>query len=824
MHRYLVLILICGCLLFFRTSLCGQQLPSNFDISTVNVDNLSDQQLQQLLQKAQANGMTVDDIIQQAQAKGLSADQVDKLKTRLNALSTGSTTQTNNSTNKSYTNDYSRQYIKALLPLDSLKAIRNEADSEYRSRIFGADLFTNSNLTFEPNLNIPTPGNYIIGAGDELVLDVYGYSEKSDNLKVSPDGFVNIPSVGLVLVTGLTIDEAKVRITQRLKSIYSGISNGTTHVQLVLGSIRSIQVMIIGEVTHPGSYTLPSLATVANALYVSGGPSVNGSFRDIQVVRDGKVVATFDLYDFLTHGSLANNILLKDQDVVKVNPYVIRVMLSGEIKHPAIFEAKPGEHLNDLITYAGGYTSRAYLGFVRAIRINKQEREIATIAQDSVSLFQVQPGDSFHIDSILNRYTNRVIIRGAVFHPGEFGLEPGMTLKDLINKADGVKEDAFLSRGLIKRRNDDYSPEMISFNVSDIIAGRTKVDLQREDSVVIYNKFKIREHYYVIVGGDVNQPDTIPYADGMHLEDAILLSGGLKDGAALNQIEVGRRVRNQHYDPNDTALAIVQRFSIHSDLGGDSASNAFVLEPFDQVLVRHAAGYHDQVEVRIEGQVIYPGTYVIDGTNEKLVDLVTKAGGLKSDAYPEGALLLRQPAIEGSDTSFERNKLDVFASANLGDDSSEVKTLRKKMDSSLKVVGIYLDKALNDPASSYNLLLEKGDVIRVPKLLETVSLYGEVFYPKLVSFNHNYSFKDFIHKAGGFTSIALKRGSYVVYPNGEVASTRKFLFFNRFPKVKAGSEIFVPAKKPKQPIPPAEWVGIFTGLATMAAILITVLK
>jgi protein involved in polysaccharide export with SLBB domain len=824
MFRFVVPLLLFACI--FSVNLYGQQLPSNIDYSTVNVDNLSDQQLQQLLQQGQANGLGVDDIVQQAQAKGMPADQGSKLRDRLNQLGSGGSTSSQATSGKGAQDNYSgRKYgYKPLSREDSLKALENQRDRELRNRIFGADLFSNANLTFEPNLNIPTPGNYIIGPGDELILDVYGYSEKNDHLKVTPEGYVNVLNVGPILVSGLTMDEAKVRITHKLQAIYSGIANGSTHVQLLLGNIRSIQVMVIGEIVRPGSYTLPSLATVANALYVSGGPNTNGSFRDIQVIRDGKPVVTFDLYDFLTHGSLDKNILLRDQDIIKVNPYQTRVELTGEVKHPAIFEARDGEVLGDMIKYAGGYTSNAYKGFVTAVRVNNQEKEIVTVPRDSISSYPLHSGDIFYVDSILNRYTNRVIISGSVFHPGDFALEPGMTLKDLIGKADGIKEDAFMNRGLIKRLKADYSPEVISFNVQDVLSGTASIPLQREDSVFIYSKFNIREPYYIIVHGEVNHPDTIVYADSMRLGDVILLAGGLKDAASLNQIEIGRRIRSQEYDPNDTNLAIVGRFSIQRDLSENPEAASFSLQPFDQIMVRHAPGYHEQVVVRIEGQVLYPGSYIIDARNEKLSDLVRKAGGLKPDAFSEGALLLRQPGIEGSDADFEKNKLDVFAQANKGDDSSEVKRIRTKMDSSMQLVGINLDKALQYPDSKYDLLLEKEDVVRIPKKLETVSLYGEVFYPKLVRYDKRYRFKDFISQAGGFTAKALRRGSYIVYPNGEVVSTHKVLFFNHFPKVKPGSEVFVPAKRDRPPLGAAEIAGLATGLATIALVLVTIFK
>jgi protein involved in polysaccharide export with SLBB domain len=827
MHRYIVLFLLCGSFLFFRGTLYGQQSPSDIDFATVNVDNLSDEQIQQLLQKGQAAGLSVDQICQQAALKGLPQDQVDRLKTRLEeAMANGPTQNKTTRSGNDSSNNYSRQYqYKPLSRTDSLKMLQDERDKEFRKKIYGADLFSNANLTFEPNLNIATPGNYIIGPGDELVLEVFGYSEKSDRLKVSPDGYINVQNVGPILVSGLSIDDAKILVSHKLQAIYSSIITGNTHVQLLLGNIRSIRVMVIGEIMRPGSYTLPSLATVANALYVSGGPDINGSFRDIQVVRNGKPIVTFDLYDFLAHGSLGKNVLLQDQDIVKVYPYKTRLEIKGEVKHPAIFEAKDGESLDYIISnYAGGYTSKAYKGNIRAERVNDQEREILTVAGDSAEHFQVHSGDVFYVDSILNRYTNRVNISGSVFHPGDFALDSGMTVKQLITKADGITEDAFMPRGLIKRLKPDFSDEVVSFNLADVLSGVSAPALQKNDSVFIYSKLKLREPFYVIVRGEVNHPDTLPFADGMHLGDVILLSGGLKDAASLNQIEVARRIKVQDYNPQDTSLAIVGRFSIQRDLKEDSGAESFALQPFDQIMIRHAPGYHEQIIVKIEGQVLYPGSYVLDAMNEKISDLIRKAGGFKPEAFPEGALLLRKPGAEGAEMAFEKNKLDVFASANKGDDSLEIRKIKSGMDSSLQLVGINLDKAIANPDSKYDLLLQKDDVIRVPRRLETVSLYGEVFYPKEVRFDKSYSFKDFISQAGGFTSIALKRGSYVVYSNGEVASTRKILFFNHYPKIKPGSEIFVPAKRQRQPLSTPEILGIFTGLATLAAILISVLK
>jgi protein involved in polysaccharide export with SLBB domain len=792
------------------------QIPTNIDFATVNVDDITDQQLSQLLQRAQASGYTVNDILQLAQSKGMSADNLSKLKDRLGALPATAPSQGN------IPGSNQRNYIRP--PMTARDSLQEWKES-YRKRIFGSELFSNANLTFEPNLTIPSPAGYILGAGDNLVVNVFGYSERSDKVQVSPDGYVNIPNVGPIMVSGMSLEEARNRIITRLSTVYSGIRSGNTHVQVLLGDIRSIKVMVVGEVVRPGSYTLPSLATLANALYVSGGPDESGSFRNITLVREGAIIDTFDLYRFLATGSLAGNILLRDQDVIKVNPYQKRVILDGQVKHPGIFEAIGGESLQGLIDYAGGYTDKAYTGVIKATRVTDKERAVLTVPQARVAGFALQSGDSVYVDSVLDRFVNRVIVKGPVFFPGSYALQPGMTVKDLITLAGGLKEDIFLNRALIRRRAADYSQEIVAFNVGDVLSGAAVQPLKAEDSVILYSKFDLREHYYIYVKGEVNRPDSIPYSDGMHLEDAILLSGGFKDAASRKEISVARRARSQEYNSADISMAVVRKFTVPENFAEPTDSSAsFELQPFDVIIVHRSPGYKEQGLARVDGEVIYPGEYVIDSKSEKLTDLIAKAGGLKTDAYAEGAQLLRLKDFEGSGKYFEQNKLDVFREANKGNDSLEIAKIKGNMDTAYQLVDINLDKALQAPGSKYDLLVEKGDVVRVPLRLETVSLNGEVFYPKEVRFDRKYRFKDFIYQAGGFTSEALRRGSYVVYPNGEVASTKGFLFMHRYPRVKPGSDIYVPARKKRAAASPAEIVGLAGGIVAILGIFISIIN
>ncbi|WP_161596832.1 SLBB domain-containing protein [Chitinophaga vietnamensis] len=791
----------------------------------MKVDNLSDDQIRQLVAEMKKNNIAFEDIDTYAQQKGIPDIEVSKLKARIQQMGLDKELSSNFQKNSSRNDQYGTRKVDDATSEPSIdqknKTKEEEEQARKRKRIFGAELFSNKNLTFEPNLRMPTPPNYRLGAEDEIVIDVYGYSEVQHRLKVSPDGYIRIPNLGPVYVNGLTMEEAKVRVTKQLAAIYSGIKAGNTFVQITLGNIRSIRVLLIGEITTPGSYTIPSLATVANALYVSGGPNENGSFRNIQVIRNGSVIATFDLYDFLTHGDLSNNIVLQDQDIVKVNPYKTRVELSGEVKRPAIFEAKENETLQQVIDFAGGYTDVAFRDIIRAYRVNNKEREVVNVPASEIGSFHLKSGDQFYIDSILNRFSNRVTITGAVFHPGNYALENNMTIADLIKKADGVKEVAALSRGLIRRLQPDFSPLYVNFNVKDVLSGKDNTQLQKEDSVTIYSKVDLREEYEVRIDGEVNKPGYFNYADSMHLEDLILMAGGLRDAASIQHVEISRRIRHSGgYDRNDSAKAIIKQFDINADLSSNSDVK-FVLQPFDEVVVRRSPSYSSQANVVIHGEVVYPGEYTINTRAERISDLIRRTGGLRPEAYAEGAVMTRKTFINESDSSLLANKLEVFY--NKLQDSSDIKRLQTAVDRREQLLGINLDHILKHPGSKYDLLLEEGDVIKVPKRLQTVQVFGEVYFPKKIRYDNKNTFKDYIHGAGGFTAQGLRRRSYIVYANGEVKNTRKVLFFNSYPRVKPGAEIYVPSRKERKGLNGQEAVGIASGLAAVALLVVTLL-
>lgn len=828
MFRKILLLQLC--LLVGFVGITHAQVPtttmSRDQLKQIKVDDLSDDQIRQLVSEMKKNKVTFDQVDEYAAQNGLPDVEVTKLKARIQSMGLDKelTDNAGRDTSIEQIDESSRQVNDTTDYWDQkLRRIRSREDFERelrRRKIFGAELFSNKNLTFEPNLRMPTPANYRIATNDELLIDVYGYSEVQHQLKVTPDGYVRIPYLGPVYVNGLTMEEARIRITKQLSSIYGGIKTGNTFVQVSLGNIRSIRVLLIGEIERPGTYSLPSLATVANALYVSGGPGLNGSFRNIQVIRNGQSVATFDLYDFIARGDLTNNIVLQDQDIVKVNPYKTRVELIGEVKRPAIFEAKENESLQQILDYAGGYTDRAYREIIRANRINNRQREVVNVPAGQIGSFQLRSGDQYFIDSILTRFTNRVSISGAVFHPGDYALEEGMTVGDLISKADGLKEEAALIRGVIRRLQADYTPSMISFNVADAVNGRQNLPLQREDSVIVYSKMGLRELYQVKINGEINQPGQYVYADSMQLEDLILIAGGLKDAASLKHVEISRRIRTGA-DSSDTRLAIIQQFDINADLSNNPDAAAFGLQPFDEVTIRKAPSYMEQANIQIGGEVLYPGQYVINSKQERISDVVTRAGGLRPEAYPEGAVLLRKTFVNESDSAYLTNKLEVFY--NKMQDSADIIRLKSAMERKEQLLGINLDLILKNPGSKYDLLLEEGDVLKIPKKLQTIQVFGEIYFPKKVRYEKNLGFRDYIRGAGGFTTQALKRRSYIVYANGEVKNTRKVFFFNSYPKVKPGAEIYVPTKKDRRGLSGQEAIGLASGMASIALIIVTLL-
>jgi len=790
-------------------------------LSSINVDNLTDQQIKKLMQDAQNAGLSDAELVQQARSRGMSQGQIQKFQDRVTEIRRS--TNNNGYADTSINNGKRRLNYKD----NQSDTTRNNNDifADLKPKIFGTDLFRNRNNSFEPNLKIATPVNYILGPEDQLNINVYGNSLVNWKLEVSPEGNINIPGIGVINVAGRTIENATSIIKSKLSANNYAIGRGT-NVQVTLGNIRSINVIITGQVTRPATYTLPSLATVFNALYAAGGPNENGSFRKIEVIRNNKVIRNLDVYDFLVKGDQKDNIALRDQDIIRVPTYKTRVEIAGQVKIPALFEALPNESLQNIINYAGGFTDSAYTARIKVSQISDQQRRLTDVVEADYRKYTPLRGDKYFVSTVINRIENRITINGAVFRPGEFELEKGLTLLQLIQKAAGMKEDAFTSRGTITRLKADNTLEQIAFNINDVLNQKTNILLQREDIVTIYSIFDLRDQYNVTINGSIRHPGIFAFADSMKVADLILRAGGFAEGASPMRIEVARRIDDSNPLSKNSKVANV--FVTNVDNHFQSNNVSFTLKPFDIVSVYSLPGFEKQKTVRVEGEIIYPGSYTIETKNEKISDLIKRAGGLTASADVQGGSLKRNnSAILGID----KNRSDT--SAITQERTEQLNRLKKNSrDSSVTTelqprnnfVGIDLESILTIPGSKTDLLLEDGDVLRIPKQQQVVRVNGEVLYPSAVVYDKSKSFRGYVLNAGGFSSNALKKRAYVVYPNGTVRGSRKFLFFVNHPKIKPGSEIFVPQKPKGIGNTIGAILGFTTGLASLGAIILGIIS
>jgi protein involved in polysaccharide export with SLBB domain len=841
-HKIRLKVIFTALLIFSLVSF-SQLAFSQTNYSDVKVDDLSDTQIRQLMEKAESIGYDDAQLEQMAAAQGMKPEEIAKLRQRIEKLrsqgSTSSSTVSKGTSTKGQTASVQRRAenassndstgTSALTDAEKRKADNESVFNGLKPKIFGADLFKNGKLSFEPDLRMATPKSYVIGPDDELLIDLTGDNEANYRLKVSTEGFINLQYVGRVSVGGLTIEQAISKLRTSMGKTYPGLRSGRTDVAINLGNIRSIKVTLLGEVVKPGSYTLPSLATVFNALYASGGPNENGSFRKIQVVRNNRVVSTIDIYDFLLNGIQKSNIRLQDQDVINIPVYERRIEVAGEVKRPGYFEVLPSESVRNVLKFTGGFGPEAYSATIKVLQNTSKERRITDVQAQDFDTYRPANGDKFIVEAILDRFENRVEIAGAVFRPGPYELDKGLTLKTLIEKAAGLKEDAFLTRGYISRLNPDNSASLVSFDLGAILKGTTAdIPLQREDKVTISSIFDLREEYKVTIQGEVRAPGTFNYAEPMSLEALIQLAGGFREGASAQRIEISRRVTNSDITSASAKTAEVFNVDVSKDLS--IQTNGFVLKPFDIVSVRSSEGYQVQKRVRLEGEVLYPGTYTISRKDERLSEVIKRAGGLTPLAYVDGASLKRTEAQDTKTTdSLERRKEDRAKILNLQRLKEAGATDTASIDKDINVlrsdlVGINLEKILRKPLSREDLILEDGDVIRIPKQLQTVRITGEVLQPNSIVFNQGKSFGDYIKGAGGYTYNAYKKGAYIVYSNGSVQAASKFLFFNNYPKIKAGSEIFVPKRAFRERLTTSGLIGLSTGIASMAAIIITLFR
>ncbi|WP_069660405.1 SLBB domain-containing protein [Arcticibacter eurypsychrophilus] len=828
---------IAATLLFICSILISPYIFAQTNYSDVKVDELTDAQVRQLIQKAESVGYNDAQLEQMATAQGMKAEEVAKLRTRVEKIRKSSPAASTGTDSQSQADEgFGRTYVQSD-SINNRNNLANQNKTELKDafgnlipKIFGAELFKNNDIKFEPNLRMATPKGYIIGPDDQLLIDLTGDNEANYKLQVSPDGTIRLQYVGLISVGGLSIEQATSKIRSTMGSTYPSLRSGRTNVAINLGNIRSIKITLLGEVVKPGSYTLSSLSTVFNALNASGGPNENGSFRKIQVIRNNRVVSTIDVYNFLLKGMQSGNIRLQDQDVINIPVYQARVEMSGEVKRPALYEVLPTESLDDVIRFAGGFSNKAYSAKIKVLQNTNKERQITDVNADDFLNYRPKNGDKYIVETILDRFANRVEIDGAVFRPGQYELESGLTLKQLIEKADGLTEDAFLNRGYISRLNTDNSLALLSFDVDKVLKGTQEdIVLRREDKVTISSIFDLREEFKVDIKGEVRAPGSFEYAEGMTVEALIQMAGGFKEGATPNRIEIARRVKNSDAMSLSAKTADIINVNIPVDLR--LRDSVIILQPFDVVSIRSSEGYQIQQQVRVEGEVLYPGIYTISHKDERISDVIKRAGGLTALSFVEGASLKRPGADEAKDSrsnnAIDTQEEDKQKLVNLSrlkgegvkdTSSQEIQLLESDL------VGINLKKILDRPLSRFDLLLEDGDVIRVPKQLQTVKITGEVLRPINVVYRPGKGMKGYINGAGGYTYNANKRGAYIQYANGSVDAVSHVLFLNFYPGVKPGAEIFVPKRAPREKVGVQGWISIGTALTSLALIIISLYK
>lgn len=777
----------------------------NQDLRLIRIDQLSDADILVYYNKVQQAGISVEQALQMAAAKGMPASEIQKLKQRLSVINKA----VNNTGNK-YSNNYKKDVDTSGYFFDSSRILRPQIDP----RIFGSELFNSASLTFEPNVRLATPLNYEVGPDDELEIAVYGLQETNFSLPVNAEGVIAIPNVGQVKVAGLTMEAATQRIKDIMKkTAYTSLQSGRSKLSVSLGKIRSIRITIIGS-NRPGNYTVSSLTTVFNALFICGGPSQNGSFREIELIRDNKLHKKIDLYKFLVNGDQSDNITLRDNDVIRIPAYKTRVELLGYVKRPGIFEILNGESFNSVLEFASGFADSAYKSTVKVTQFTDKELIVKDINVAGFSSYMPQAGDKIEVAKILDRYVNRVKIAGAVFRQGIYELTTGMTVGDLIQKADGLREDAYKSRGQIFRLKDDLSKEIVSFDP----AGNMGIALKREDSVVIKSVLELRDDYYISIQGEVRLPGFYNYSDSLTLKDLILQSGGLTDAAYPQKIEIGRLIQRDTLTFADVRASDIIEINGMEDLL-DQRKNIF-LRPNDVITIRRKPGFLKLESVTVSGEMQYPGPYVLQKREERVSDLIKRAGGFTPEAYPAGAFLKRY----NLDDTIRLIRKQTIANIQqqLNDSSTQ---LTKNIEREYDQIPLDFGKILSNPGSPDDVVLKSRDELIVPKYSAQVKISGSVLFPTQIAYSKSYSFKDYISSAGGVSDAGRKRKIYVIAANGKAQSTRSFLFFKNYPDIEPGSEIIVPAKEERtNRLTTGEVIGISSALASLAGVVIAILR
>lgn len=771
---------------------------------------MSDEAVVKYALEGRQSGKSDQQIGKELLARGVTPEQVERLKQKYEDSRTSSETVASDQVISGQRRERPRSSSDTLAV--EIPPVPDPAERGADSRaVFGRNVFRSRALTFEPNENQATPENYRLGPGDEVIIDIWGENERSLREEISPEGNIMVEQVGPVYLNGLTIKEANAKLRGVFGQIYAGVSGDSpaSEVRVTLGRLRTIQVNVMGEVEMPGTYRLSSFATVFHALYQAGGVTDIGTLRNIRVLRSGREVASVDIYKYLFHGDSKDDIRLEEGDIVLVPSYDLLVEVTGCVKRPMRYEMEAGEPLSQLLAYAGGFTGDAYGREVRVVRTMGREHELFNVDSVGYGTFALMDGDSVAVGRVLDRYANRIEVQGAVYRPGMYELGEGThTVRELIGRAEGLREDAFRGRALLFRERDDLTPEIVAVDLEGVLSGRlTDISLRRNDVLVVSSVHDLEDRGGFTIGGEVARPGVYPYAAHTTVEDLIVQAGGLLDGASTVKVEVSRRLKDPKSTTPSNGVGKVYAFSLKEGLVVDGEAG-FELAPFDVVEVRRSPGYRPQRQVVLDGEVVFTGNYTLIRKNERLSDLVKRAGGITDDAYVRGGRLIRRMNEE------ERAVRDAALRAAQQNRGADSVSLEKLMADDYYAVGIELDKALSNPGSDYDVVLREGDRLVVPEYVSTVKINGDVMYPNTTVYLKDKRVKYYIAQAGGYGARAKRNKAYIVYMNGRVARVKGRA------KVEPGCEIIVPSKRDRKRMGIAEILGLTTSAAsigTMAA-------
>ncbi len=800
--------------------------------ASVNAQSsMTDEQIIKFVMKEQKNGSSQQEIAVKLLQRGVTTDQLSRVKKKVERLKTNQGLGTKSDDlfgdkksrlrekKKEDTEEEKEKYFENMLG----EFAPDSLEEEPKRKIFGHEMFQSKELTFEPAMNIATPGNYVIGPGDEIFIDIYGASQKSIDATVSPDGFIVVEDFGPVQVAGLTVEKANERLQAQMGGRFTN-----SEISLTVGQTRTISVNVMGEVKNPGTYTLSAFATVFHALYMAGGPGEIGTLRNIKVYRNNRLISTVDVYDYMLNGKLSGNIRLQDDDVITVGTYDCLVNVTGKVKRPMFYEMKRDESMKTLLDYAGGFAGDAYRKSVRVVRKEGTHYSVYTVGEFDMASFRLADEDSVSVDSVLERYSNMVEIKGAVFRPGMFQLgEQINSVKTLLEAAEGITEEAYANHAVMHRMKADRTLEALSVDVEGILNGTVAdIPLRNEDVLFVPSKKELMAERILTINGEVQYPGTYQYAENETLEDLVLQAGGLTESASLVNVFVSRRRVDPKAEYRDSILSETYSFTLKDGFVIDGESS-FVLHPFDEVFVRKSPGFKAQQNVYVNGQVQFEGAYTLSRQDERLSDLIKKAGGVTSDAYVAGARLERKMNDaeikryqETLDMQMQQQEITLMEMAmRSGRSLSEIKTAVKKKENEAipeyYSVGIELNKALENPGSDADIILREGDKLTIPKYTGTVKISGEVLYPNTVGFQKGKKAKYYINQAGGYSNAARKKKAYIVYMNGDVATV------NSGAKIQPGCEIVVPQKSINK-MTTSETVALGTGIASIAMVIATI--